>query len=69
MPDPSPWLTTQRLALRRFTPADFDWLAALYSDADVTRYLGGVKSRSETQTFLDTRILDTTTPIRGSASG
>ena len=54
----SPWLTTERLALRRFTPGDFDWLTELYGDADVTRYLGGPKSRSETQAFLDTRILD-----------
>jgi ribosomal-protein-alanine N-acetyltransferase len=57
MSAPSPWLTTERLALCRFTPADIDWLAELYSDADVTRYLGGVKSRSETQAFLDTRVL------------
>jgi [ribosomal protein S5]-alanine N-acetyltransferase len=51
------WLTTRRLALRRFTPADLDWLAALYGDVDVTRYLGGVKSRTETEAFLDARIL------------
>jgi ribosomal-protein-alanine N-acetyltransferase len=57
MSAPSPWLTTERLALRRFTPADIDWLAEMYSDADVTRYLGGVKNQSETQAFLDTRIL------------
>jgi [ribosomal protein S5]-alanine N-acetyltransferase len=57
MSGPSYWLTTERLALRRFTSADLDWLAALYSDGDVTRYLGGVKSRSEAQEFLDTRIL------------
>jgi RimJ/RimL family protein N-acetyltransferase len=54
---PSYWLTTERLALRRFTSADLDWLAELYSDGDVTRYLGGVKSRSEAREFLDTRIL------------
>jgi len=51
------WLTTERLALRRFTAADIDWLVDLYSDADVTRYLGGVKSRTQTQTFFETRIL------------
>lgn len=51
------WLTTERLGLRRFTPADLDWVAALYSDGDVTRYLGGVKSRSQAQAFLDVRIL------------
>jgi len=51
------WLTTERLALRRFTALDLNWLAALYSDVDVTRYLGGVKSRLDTQVFLDDRIL------------
>jgi ribosomal-protein-alanine N-acetyltransferase len=54
---PPYWLTTERLALRRFTSADLDWLAELYSDGDVTRYLGGVKSRSEARELLDTRIL------------
>jgi [ribosomal protein S5]-alanine N-acetyltransferase len=57
MADFSCWLTTERLALRRFTPADIDWLFELYSDADVTRYLGGAKNRAQTQAFLDTRIL------------
>jgi len=57
MTAPSYWLTTKRLALRRFISADLGWLAELYSDVDVTRYLGGVKRRSETQAFLDTRIL------------
>lgn len=57
MSGPSYWLTTERLALRRFTSADLDWLAELYSDGDVTRYLGGVKSRSGAREFLDTRIL------------
>jgi RimJ/RimL family protein N-acetyltransferase len=51
------WLTTNRLALRRFTPADLDWLAELYSDRDVTRYLGGVKDRAGTEELLATRIL------------
>ena len=56
-PPPSCWLTTERLALRRFTPADLDWLADFYSDVEATRYLGGVKSRAEAEAFLDTRIL------------
>ena len=51
------WLTTERLALRRFTAADLNWLAALYSDRDVTRYLGGVKDRDKTEELLNTRIL------------
>ena len=51
------WLTTDRLALRRFTPDDLDWLASLYQDPEVTRYLGGVKSRAQTAEMLKTRIL------------
>jgi ribosomal-protein-alanine N-acetyltransferase len=51
------WLTTERLALRRFTPADLDWLAELYSDRDVTLYLGGVKDRAKAEELLTTRIL------------
>ena len=51
------WLTTARLALRRFTPADLDWLAALYRDRDVMRYLGGIKDRAKAEEVLETRIL------------
>ena len=51
------WLTTKRLALRHFTPADLDWLAALYSDPDVMRYLGGVKDRAKAADTLEHRIL------------
>ena len=51
------WLTTERLGLRRFREIDFDWFAALYADADVTRHLGGVKSRSDARAFFDERIL------------
>jgi RimJ/RimL family protein N-acetyltransferase len=50
-------LTTERLALRRFTATDLDWLAELYSDTDVTRYLGGVRDRRRTEELLNTRIL------------
>ena len=57
MPGPHFWLTTERLALRRFTRADLDWLAELYSDRDVMRYLGGVKDRSKAEELLNTRIL------------
>jgi len=57
MSDPHYWLTTERLALRRFVPADVDWLAELYSDRDVTRYLGGVKDRTNAEVLLTTRIL------------
>jgi RimJ/RimL family protein N-acetyltransferase len=51
------WLTTERLALRRFTPADLDWLAGLYSDPEVMRYLGGVKDRGKAEDTLRDRIL------------
>lgn len=51
------WLTTERLALRRFTADDVDWLAQLYGDPDVTRYLGGTKDRVTTEEVLNVRIL------------
>jgi ribosomal-protein-alanine N-acetyltransferase len=51
------WLRTERLALRRFTPDDLDWLAELFSDRDVARYLGGGKDRAQTEEILNTRIL------------
>jgi RimJ/RimL family protein N-acetyltransferase len=51
-------LTTERLALRRFTPEDADWFAALYSDEDVTRYLGGTRDRAGADELLNARILD-----------
>jgi RimJ/RimL family protein N-acetyltransferase len=54
---PEYWLTTERLALRRFTAADLDWLVDLYSDPDVTRYLGGTKDRTGARELLDSRIL------------
>ena len=52
------WLTTERLALRRFTSADLDWFAELYSDPDVTRYLGGTIDRAQAGSLLKTRILE-----------
>lgn len=51
------WLTTERLALRRFTVDDLDFLAALYADTDVTRYLGGPRDRGQVSDLLRTRIL------------
>jgi len=52
------WLETERCGLRRFTPDDRDWLRALYADAEITRYLGGVKSAEQTDTLLRSRILE-----------
>ena len=57
MPDSPYWLATERLALRRFVPADLDWLAELYSDRNVTRFLGGVKDRAKAEEVLKNRIL------------
>lgn len=51
------WLTTERLALRRFTTDDLDWLVDLYGDHDVARHLGGTKDRAATEELLRLRIL------------
>lgn len=51
------WLTTERLALRRMTDRDLDWLAALYADADVTLHLGGLKTRAQVADMLRTRVI------------
>src|SRR5262245_32666910 len=51
------WLTTERLALRRFTEADLDWLASLYADVEFARYLGGVKTRVQTANLLAERMV------------
>jgi RimJ/RimL family protein N-acetyltransferase len=50
-------LETERLALRRMTGDDFEWLAALYSDDDVTRYLGGNKTRDQVADMLARRVI------------
>lgn len=52
------WLTTERLALRRMTDRDLDWLAALYNDGDVTQHLGGLKSREQVADMMRTRIIE-----------
>lgn len=41
MADPSPWLGTERLALRRFTAADLDWLARCQPRQRVESQLSG----------------------------
>src|SRR5262245_47928868 len=45
--DGRPLLTTSRLVLRRFRPADLPVYAALNADPEVTRYLGGPMTREE----------------------
>jgi RimJ/RimL family protein N-acetyltransferase len=52
------WLTTERLGLRRLTPDDFEMIVRAYSDPEVTRFLGGIKSREQTADLFRTRILD-----------
>lgn len=52
------WLETARLALRRMTADDLDWLAALYRDPNVTRHLGGPKTLAQVEDMLRHRVLD-----------
>jgi ribosomal-protein-alanine N-acetyltransferase len=51
-------LTTDRLTLRRFTLEDLDLLDRLHSDPQVMRYVGGTKTRAQTEALLKTRVLD-----------
>jgi RimJ/RimL family protein N-acetyltransferase len=48
---------SERLSLRRFTLGDLDLLDALNSDTEVMQYMGGVKTREETEKMLRNRIL------------
>jgi [ribosomal protein S5]-alanine N-acetyltransferase len=50
-------LTTERLTLRRFTPEDLDLLDRLNSDPEVMRYVGGTKTRAQTEALMKTRVL------------
>jgi RimJ/RimL family protein N-acetyltransferase len=50
-------LQTPRLTLRRFTPADAAWFAELFADPDVTRFLGGTRTRAQTDEMFATRVL------------
>jgi RimJ/RimL family protein N-acetyltransferase len=54
---PAEAIVTARLALRRFTPADLDWLDRLNGDALVTQHMGGPKSRAFSEEMLRDRIL------------
>ena len=58
MQDPQDSLTTERLALRRFTLDDADLLGRLYSDPRVTKYTGGVLSREKSDELLRTRMIE-----------
>ncbi len=48
---------TERLTLRRMTGGDLDFLHRLNSDIEVMRYIGGPKTRDETEVMLKVRIL------------
>lgn len=51
------FLETDRLMLRRFTPADVDLLVDLDSDPEVLRYIGRPRSRDEIETDILPRFL------------
>lgn len=54
----TPVLLTERLALRRFTPADLDNLVLLDGDAEVMRFIdGGAKARAEIEATVLPRFL------------
>jgi ribosomal-protein-alanine N-acetyltransferase len=53
----APTLVTERLMLRGFQPTDLDTLAAIFADAEVTRYLrSGLRTREQTSAALDAYI-------------
>jgi len=61
-------ITTPRLTLRPFTPADLDDLHAYESRPDVTRYLyWDPRDRDATRTFLDKKITRTELHDEGDA--
>lgn len=45
-------LTTNRLKLRSFLPADVSGYAALNADPEVMRYLGGIVTRAQSESIL-----------------
>ena len=47
---------TPRLVLRRFTPADLDFLAELFADPEVMRFSLGVRNRAASRLWLDHAI-------------
>lgn len=57
MRTPSSTLTSERLLLRRFQPADLDCLDRLNSNPLVMRYMGGPAPRADTEAMLSGRIL------------
>ena len=50
-------LRTPRLIARRFTRDDFEWFARLFADPEVTRYLGGTRTRAQAEEMFATRVM------------
>jgi RimJ/RimL family protein N-acetyltransferase len=48
----SPLLETARLRLRTLRPSDVDFLVGLWTDPEVTRYMGGPRDRTELERSL-----------------
>jgi RimJ/RimL family protein N-acetyltransferase len=44
------------LYLRQFTPDDLDDMYRIYSDPEIMKYLGGVRTREATETAINTTI-------------
>jgi len=53
-----PILETERLVFHPFTPDDVDLLAALHSDPEVQRHIGGMWPREEVQKRVDLYVAD-----------
>ncbi|MEG4291216.1 GNAT family N-acetyltransferase [Microcoleus sp. C2C3] len=49
-------IETARLYLRQFTPEDLDDLYRIYSDPEIMKYLGGVRTREATEIAIHTML-------------
>jgi RimJ/RimL family protein N-acetyltransferase len=58
MKDAGAGLSTQRLTLRRFTAADFEWFHGLNGDPVVKRLMGGPATREGSAAMFRDRVLD-----------
>ncbi len=58
-------LHTPRLTVRPIGRSDLPWLAELWADPDVTRYLGGSKNRAEVDTWYEERVLGDSKAMEG----
>ncbi len=58
-------LTTQRLRLRPFTPADHDAIHAVYADPEVMRFVGHGAHRTMTETTAALRTYGEVLALRG----